>query len=315
MIAPFVLSPYWIETFTETLIYVFFAWTFYLLAGLGGMVSFGQAAFFGIGVYVPALLFKFYGIGMIPALLIAPIAAGLAAALIGSVSVRLVGIYFGMLTLAFAQILWSIIIQWMDVTNGEIGILGIWPAQWASDRRVFYLLTLAITTCGILAMRRLVFTPFGYSLRAGRDSVARADAIGINVNRQKWLVFVIAGAMSGMAGVLMMYQKGSAFPSYMDIQMSLDVFVMALLGGLQSLNGPIIGAVIYRMLKIVLQTNYYHWNMIVGVILVLLALFLPRGISGLISDLRGWRARSRISPGDIGAVETERRCSRKLIDF
>ena len=289
--APFVLGPYWIDTVTETIIYAFFAWAFYLLAGPGGIVSFGQAAFFGVGVYVPALLFKYYGLSMVPSLILAPIAAGLTAAIIGWVSVRLVGIYFGMLTLAFAQIIWSVVYQWMEVTNGEIGILGIWPDRWASDRRVFYFLTLSVSTLGILAMRRLVFTPFGYGLRAVRDSTGRADAIGIDAHRQKWVAFIVAGAMSGMAGVLMVYSKGSAFPAYLDIQSSLDVFVMALLGGLQSLNGPIIGAVIYRSLKIVLQTNFYHWNMIVGTILILLALFLPRGVSGLTSDFRSWRAR------------------------
>jgi branched-chain amino acid transport system permease protein len=291
-VAPFVLSPYWIETLTETIIYVFLAWAFYLLAGPGGLVSFGQAAFFGVGVYVPALLFKFYGLTMVPALILAPLAAGLTAAVVGWVSVRLVGIYFGMLTLAFAQILWSIVYQWMEVTNGEIGILGIWPDRWASDRRVFYFLTLVVSTVGILAMRRLVFAPLGYGLRAARDSAGRADSIGINVRHQKWVAFVVAGTMSGMAGALMVYQKGSAFPAYLDIQSSLDIFVMALLGGLQSLNGPIIGAVIYRFLKIVLQTNFYHWNLMVGLILILVAVFAPRGVSGLISDLKSWRARA-----------------------
>jgi branched-chain amino acid transport system permease protein len=290
-VAPFVLGPYWIDTLIEAIIFTFFAYTFYLLAGVAGMVSFGQAAYFGIGMYAPALLFKFYGLGMTPALLVAPIAAGCAAALVGLVSVRLVGIYFGMLTLAFAQILWSITNQWMEVTNGEVGILGIWPDGWASDRRVYYFLTLFISCCAVLAIRRLVFSPFGYSLRAARDSAGRADAIGIDVRRQKWLAFTIAGTLSGAAGVLMLYHKGGAFPSNMDLQVSLDVFVMALLGGLQSLNGPIIGAVIYRFLKIILQTNFYHWNMIVGVILILLALFLPRGISGFIGDIKTWRAR------------------------
>jgi branched-chain amino acid transport system permease protein len=278
---------------TETIIYVFFAWAFYFLAGPGGIVSFGQAAFFGVGVYVPALLLKHFGVTMVPALVLAPLAAGLTAAAVGWVSVRLVGIYFGMLTLAFAQILWSIVYQWMEVTNGEIGILGIWPERWISDRRAFYFLTLTVSSLGILVMRRLVFAPLGYGLRAVRDSAGRADAVGIDGHRQKWVAFVVAGTMSGMAGALMVYHKGSAFPAYLDVQSSLDAFVMALLGGLQSLNGPVIGAVIYRSLKIVLQTNFYHWNMIVGAILVLLALFMPRGVSGLISDLASRRARRR----------------------
>jgi branched-chain amino acid transport system permease protein len=291
-IAPFVVSEYALDVLTETVILTLFAWSFYFMAGPGGMISFGQAAFFGIGLYAPALLFKYYGIGMTAGLIVAPVAAGLSAAVLGWFAVRSAGIYFAMLTLAFAQILWSVTFQWFDLTNGELGILGIWADGWASDKRLFFLLCLAISVGGILLMRRIVFAPFGYSLRAGRDSELRSEATGIKIVRQKWIAFVISGAFSGMAGGLMLYLKGSVFPSYVDIQTSFDAFVMALLGGLQSLNGPIVGAIIYRLLKITLQTYIYHWNMIVGAILILIALFMPRGVSGLIEDLRNWRARA-----------------------
>ena len=295
-VAPFLVSEYVLDVLTETVILVLFAWSFYFMAGPGGMVSFGQAAFFGIGLYVPALLFKYYGISMMTGLLVAPLAAGLSAALLGWFAVRSAGIYFAMLTLAFSQILWSVAFQWFELTNGELGILGIWAEGWASDKRFYYLLCLAISVGGILLMRRIVFSPFGYSLRAGRDSELRSEATGIKIVRQKWVAFVISGVLSGIAGGLMLYLKGSAFPSYIDISTSFDAFVMALLGGLQSLNGPIVGAIIYRALKTTLQTHIYHWNMIVGAILILIALFMPRGISGLIEDVRKWRRRHATSP-------------------
>ncbi|HWI35788.1 MAG TPA: branched-chain amino acid ABC transporter permease, partial [Burkholderiales bacterium] len=281
----------------ETLIWTFLAWSFYFIAGPGGMFSFGQAAFFGIGVYAPALLQKYLGWSMVPGLFAAPIFAGLAAVFLGWFAVRLSGIYFAMLTLAFAQIIWSVTFQWFEFTNGELGILNLWPAEWARDHRVYYFLTLAICAGGILLLRRMVFAPFGASLRAGRDSELRAEATGVDVRRQKWIAFAVAGAFGGIAGALMVYLKGSAFPTYLDIATSFDVFVMALLGGLQSLNGPIVGAGIYRFLKTVLQTYVYHWNMIVGAILILLALFMPRGVSGIVSDVRNWRARSRPAAG------------------
>jgi branched-chain amino acid transport system permease protein len=292
VLMPFALPEYWLDTLIETLIYMFLAWSFYFMAGPGGMMSFGHAAFFGIGVYAPALLLKYFGWPMLPGLMAAPIFAGLAAIIVGWFAVRLSGIYFAMLTLAFAQIIWSVAFQWYEFTNGELGILNLWPADWARDRRVYYFLTLAVCAGGIVALRRAVFSPFGSSLRAGRDSELRAEATGVNVRRQKWMAFSVAGAYGGMAGGLMVYLKGSAFPSYLDIATSFDVFVMALLGGLQSLNGPLIGAGIYRFLKTMLQTYVYHWNMIVGAILILLALFMPRGVSGLVSDLRNRRARS-----------------------
>ena len=170
VVAPFVISEYYLDVLTETVILVLFAWSFYFMAGPGGMISFGQAAFFGIGLYAPALLFKFYGIGMTAGLIAAPLAAGLSAAVLGWFAVRSSGIYFAMLTLAFSQILWSVVFEWYTLTNGELGILGIWPGGWASDKRFFYLLSLAITAFGIVGLRRVVFAPLGYSLRAGRDS-------------------------------------------------------------------------------------------------------------------------------------------------
>jgi len=289
-VLPFVLPPYWLDTAIETLIFMFLAWSFYFMAGPGGMISFGHAAFFGIGIYGPALLFKYFGFGMIPNLVAAPLLAGLSALLLGSFAVRLSGIYFAMLTLALAQIIWSVTFQWFELTNGELGILNLWPDAWARDRRIYYFLTLILCSSAIYFLRRAVFSPFGIGLRAGRDSALRSEATGIDVHRQKWLAFSLAGAFAGLAGVLMLYLKGSAFPSYLDISTSFDVLVMALLGGLQSLNGPLVGAAIYRALKIGLQTYASHWNAIVGVILIALSLVMPRGLSGLWSDLRGRRA-------------------------
>ena len=302
-VTPWVIGDYYLDTLTETLILMLFSWSFFFIAGAGGMMSFGQAAFFGIGIYAPALLNKFFGWTMVPGMLAGPVAAGIAAVFLGIFAVRLAGIYFAMLTLAFAQIIWSVTFQWFQLTNGELGILDLWPDAWVRNHARYYYLSLIVTAVGILLLRRIIFSPFGQSLRAARDSERRAEATGINTHRQKCVAFAIAGVFSGIAGVLMLYLKGSAFPSYLDINMSFDVFVMALLGGLQSLNGPIIGAGIYHTLTTGLETYVYHWNMIVGAVLVLLALFMPRGISGVLEDLRrirrpaaGRRAASVIDP-------------------
>jgi branched-chain amino acid transport system permease protein len=249
------------------------------------MISFGQAAFFGLGIYAAALLHKYYDTSMIPNMLAAPLVAGIAAVFLGIFAVRLAGIYFAMLTLAFAQIVWSVAFQWYDITNGELGILNLWPDTWARDHRVYYYVALTISVATILLLRRIYFSPFGQSLRASRDSELRAEATGINTARQKLVAFTLSGIFSGVAGVLILYLKGSAFPSYFDIATSFDVFVMSLLGGLQSLNGPIVGTATYVVLKTTLQTHVYHWNMIVGALLVLLALFMPRGVSGLLRGL------------------------------
>jgi branched-chain amino acid transport system permease protein len=285
-IMPWMLSTYYLDTLIEMLILMMFSWAFYFIAGGAGMMSFGQAAFFGIGIYAAALLHKYYDTSMISGMLAAPLVAGIAALFLGIFAVRLAGIYFAMLTLAFAQIVWSVAFQWYDITNGELGILNLWPDAWARDHRVYYYLALIISVTTLLLFRRIYFSPFGQSLRASRDSKLRAEATGINTARQKLVAFTLSGIFSGAAGALLLYLKGSAFPSYFDISTSFDVFVMSLLGGLQSLNGPIVGTAIYFALKTTLQTYIYHWNMIIGATLVLLALFMPRGVSGLLQDFR-----------------------------
>ena len=156
-ITPWLVSPYWLDTLSETLILMLFSWAFYFIAGGAGMMSFGQAAFFGLGIYAPALLHKFYSLPMVPGMLAAPVAAGVAAAFLGVFAVRLSGIYFAMLTLAFAQIVWSVAFQWYEVTNGELGILNLWPDTWARGHRSYYYLTLIVSVGVILLLRRIYF--------------------------------------------------------------------------------------------------------------------------------------------------------------
>jgi len=304
VLAPFWVGAYWTDSLTEIFILALFAWSFYMLAGACGIVSFGQAAFLGLGIYAPALLFKYFQVDMVTGLLLAPLAACMVAAVFGWISARLSGLYFSMLTLAFAQILWAVAYQWTAVTNGELGIIGILPSAWASDRRVFYFLTLVLCALVVLGLRRLMFSPFGYSLRAGRDSQLRAEATGIDVKRQKWIAFVIAGAASGLAGGLLLYQKGGAFPAFIDLHASIDVYVMALLGGLHSLDGPLLGALVYRLSKNVLQSSFHYWSMLIGTMLILVALFMPRGINGAIKGMLDRRVRARRStPVEVTPME------------
>ena len=308
--APLFLGAFGLSTLAETLIYALFAFSFYFMGGPGGMVSFGQAAFFAIGMYTAALLLHDLGIGLGAALLIGPVCAGLSAALFGFFYVRVGGIRLAMLSLAFGQLIWAVFYQWYDVTNGDNGILNIWPPAWLTNSTAYYYLVLLLCGGGIMLMRHIIFAPFGYGLRAARDSGLRAEAVGINMALQRWIGFVISGVFAGLAGVLMVYLKGSAFPAYADISTSFDALVMALLGGLQSLNGPLFGAVMYRALKIYLQIEFIHWPIVMGLALILLAVFLPRGVGGATEQLRALLARRRqhaTTPGSppIGVVATE----------
>ena len=264
----------------EILIAALFAASLHFMMGPGGMVSFGHAAYFGLGAYGAALLVKYLHAPMLPALIAAPLLGGLGALVFGWFCVRLSGVYLAMLTLAFAQIAWSVVFQWYEFTGGDDGILGIWPADWASDRRVFYYLTLVLCIGGIYSLRRLIFAPFGYLLRAGRDSPLRAEAVGIPVQRQQWLAFTIAGVCAGLAGGLYVYSKGSIFPDAMAIPRSIDGLMMVLLGGVQTLSGPLFGAVAYTWLYDTLSRLEY-WRFLLGTAILALVLLFPQGLGGI----------------------------------
>ena len=197
------------------------------------------------------------------------------------------------LTLAFAQIAWSVAFQWTPVTGGDNGLLGIWPSAWASDPAAFYWLTLALIALAVLLLRRIVFAPFGYALRAARDSAKRAEAIGIDTRRQRWLAFALAGVFAGLSGGLYAFFKGSVFPQVMAIPMSVDALVMVLLGGVQTLAGPLLGAALYDGVKAELVTRTDYWRAIIGLGIVLLCIAFPRG---LIGNLQAWWAERRERP-------------------
>jgi branched-chain amino acid transport system permease protein len=291
--APFYAGAFGLSTISETLIYALFAFSFYFMGGPAGMISFGQAAFFAVGMYAAALMMRDLGLGLAVALLAGPACAGLSAALFGFFYVRVGGIRLAMLSLAFGQLVWAVLYQWYAVTNGDNGILNVWPPAWAAGTTTYYELTLLLCAGGIAAMRQIVFAPFGYGLRAARDSSLRAEAVGIHIPLQRWIGFVVSGVFAGLAGVLMVYLKGSAFPAYADVATSFDALVMALLGGLQSLSGPLFGAVIYRALKIYLQIEFVRWPTVMGLALILLAVFLPRGVGGAVEQVRARLARRR----------------------
>lgn len=277
---PAVAGDYLLAVAAEVLIFVLFAASLHLMMGLGGMVSFGHAAYFGLGAYGAALLTRFLDVSMSVGMVFGPLLAVAGAALFGWFCVRLSGVYLAMLTLAFAQIVWSVAFQWYEVTGGDNGILGIWPADWASAPAVFYALTLAIVTAAVIAIRRIVFSPFGYAVRACRDSTLRAEAIGLDRARLQWLCFTLAGGFAGIAGVLYAYLKGSVFPEALGIPLSVDALVMVLLGGVQTVLGPLVGAAVYKSLSIWVIAEVDQWKLILGGFIVLLVVAFPEGLVG-----------------------------------
>jgi branched-chain amino acid transport system permease protein len=287
---PWLTQGYALVLMVDIFIAALFAASLHFLLGPGGMISFGHAAYFGLGAYGAALLVKYLSLPMLPALLLAPWIAGLGALLFGWFCVRLRGVYLAMLTLAFAQIIWSVVMQWYPVTGGDDGILGLWPAPWAADRVNYYYLSLALCALGIYSLRRMMFAPFGYALRGGRDSARRAEAIGIAVRHHQWAAFTVAGVCAGLAGSLYVYSKGSVFPDVMAIPNSVDALIMVLLGGVQTVSGPLLGAAVFTWLHDELSRLDY-WRLLLGLSLIGLVVLFPHGLGGIAEQ---WRRR-RIS--------------------
>jgi ABC-type branched-subunit amino acid transport system permease subunit len=285
-------SPYALVLGIDVLIAILFATSLHFIMGPGGMHSFGHAAYFGLGAYGAALMVKFLAAATPVALIAAPLAALMGALLFGWFAVRLSGVYLAMLTLAFAQIVWSILFQWEEVTGGSNGILGIWPQPPFDTRAAFYLLTLALAVAGVLLLRRFLFAPFGYAMRAGRDSALRAEAIGINVKRVHWIAFAIAGGFAGIAGGAFAFAKGTISPDVAWVSRSIDAMVMVLLGGIQTLTGPGVGAAVFTVLQDNVMRQTTFWRGLLGAVILLLVLVFPGGIVGALTK----RMARRIKP-------------------
>jgi len=287
---PPLLGEYGVSFLTELVILALFAASLHVMMGPGGMHSFGHAAYFGLGAYGAALAVKWLAAPMAVGLLASPALAGLAGLLFGWFCVRLSGVYLAMLTLAFAQIAWATAFQWVDLTGGDNGVLGVWPSAWAQSKLAFHYLALALAVGAVLALRHLVFSPFGYALRAGRDNELRAEATGLDVRRLQWAGFTIAAVAAGLAGGLFAFFKGSVFPTYLAIPKSVDALLMVLLGGVQTLSGPIVGAFAFAGLEEQLMRATPYWRFVLGLSIVLLVTLFPRGIAGAVLDWRERRA-------------------------
>lgn len=285
------LMPYAPILMLDVIIAALFALSLHLMMGPGGMASFGHAAFFGLGAYGAALCLKAAGLSMGWAIVLGPAVAAIGAFVIGWFCVRLSGVYLAMLTLAFAQIVWSVVFQWDGFTGGSNGIIGLWPPAWLEGNNYYYFV-LAIVVLSAWVIRRILFSPFGYAIRACRDSVLRAGAIGIDVQRVQWLTFILSGAFAGLAGALFVFSKGSVAPEVISISKSVDALVMVLLGGLQTLMGPVVGAAVFHLLQDYFMGATQYWHALFGSVILVLVLLAPHGIAGSFKNLAArWKER------------------------
>ncbi|MEZ5817931.1 MAG: ABC transporter permease [Hyphomicrobiaceae bacterium] len=288
LLLPLAVDRYSLVLMTDVAAFALFAASLAILMGWGGMASFGHAAYFGAGAYGAALA-SLSGLPFAAALLVGVVVASLLALLIGRLALQASGISLAMLTLAFAQILWAIAFQWDDVTGGSNGLVGIWPPAVLSDKSTYYLLAVAFAAGLIAALWHMAHTPFGYALRATRDNARRAEASGLNARGVRLAAFILSGAVAGLAGALIVFSKGSLAPDVLSIPRSVDALVMVLLGGVETLSGPAIGAFVFTLLSDWLTRTTAYWQAVLGASIVLLTLVFPRGITGTIGAWLGAR--------------------------
>ena len=251
-----------------------------LVLGHGMIFQFHHGVFYGIGAYTAALMLTKTSLPMWVGFVAGPIMAAVAGLLIGWFCVRLTRLYFGMLQISLGSLIWAIVFRWYSFTGGDDGIHGIpMPSLLSSLNNAYYFILIVLVIC-LVVLYLILKSPFGSTLEAIRDNPQRCEAVGVNVRRHQLMAIVIATFFAGIAGVLFVVLEGSVFPDLLFWVLSLEVFIMCLLGGWFTFAGPVLGAAIMVALRTFVGIFTEYWTLILGVILILLIFFLPEGVMG-----------------------------------
>jgi branched-chain amino acid transport system permease protein len=284
LILPLVVGEFWVHVAIEILILGLFAVSFNMIFGYMGQLSFGHAAYYGVGAYATGLLMVKVSVPLPICLAASMIAAGICALIIGYFCVRLTGIYFAILTLAFGQLMYYIIFQWYSFTGGDDGLQGIVPPDFLFGATSYYYFTLLIVAAALIAMWYISKSPFGYTMRAIRDNADRTRFLGINVRRYMLINFVVAAMFAGLAGGLLGPFNRSVAPDLCNWHQSGVPVFMTVIGGPLGFLGPMIGSVIYTFLMAFVTGFTEYWPLVIGLIIIFVVLFIPGGVLGLVEE-------------------------------
>jgi branched-chain amino acid transport system permease protein len=296
LIAPLIIPKFYTYILAVIFVTALLAMSLNLVVGHGGLFQFHHAAFYGVGAYTAGLILAKTSWPWWVGFIAGPIAAALSGLLIGMLCVRLNRLYFGMLQISLGSLIWAIAFRWYDLTGGDDGIHGIPMPEFISSLKSSYYFILMILGICLILMYLILKSPFGTTLQAIRDNPERCAAVGINVKRHQLMGIVVATFFAGVAGVLFVAVEGSIFPDLLFWVLSLEVFIMCLLGGWFTFGGPILGAAIIVSLRTFVGTYTEYWTLILGVILILLIFFLPDGIMGY-NFLEKFRSLSKRASG------------------
>lgn len=280
---PLVLGESQIFLTIDFLIMVLFAMSFNLLMGQGGMLSFGQAAYYGLGAYAVAIASTKLGLPIWLGMLLAPVVAGVAALCIGWFCVRVTGMYFAMLTLAFGQLVHTVVLGWYSFTGGDDG-LPVPVPEWLLPAAHYFYFSLAIVCLCAWLLWRVTRSPFGLALGAIRENRQRAVYTGLNVRALELKVFVIAAAFAGVAGALRAPLQQMAFPSLLHWGQSAEPVLVTLAGGIGLFFGPLVGAAVFVFTNFVITSHFEYPLLVFGSLVLAIVLFLPGGILGAVQS-------------------------------
>ena len=268
-----------------------------MVVGHGGMFQFHHAAFYGAGAYAFALILTKTKLPLWIAFFAGPILAGILGCLIGLFCVRLTRLYFGMLQISLGSLLWAIVFRWYGFTGGDDGIHGVTMPPFLSSLTSSYYFIFIITAICLVVMYLIFKSPFGTTLLAIRDNPERCEAVGINVRRHQVAGIIIATFFAGVAGNLFVVLERSVFPDLLFWVLSLEIFIMCLLGGWFTFMGPLLGAAIMVSLRTFVGIYTEYWTLILGIVLILLIFFLPEGVMGFLLDKFGSRVSGPMERG------------------
>jgi len=305
VILPLVVGEFWVHVAVEILILGLFAVSFNMIFGYMGQLSFGHAAYYGVGAYATGMLMVKASVPLPLCLLASMMAAGICALIFGYFCVRLTGIYFAILTLAFGQLMYYIIFQWYSFTGGDDGLQGIIPPDLLFGATAYYYFTLCIVAAALIAMWYISRSPFGYTMRAIRDNADRTRFIGINVRKYMLINFVVAAMFAGLAGGLLGPFNRSIAPDLCNWHQSGVPVFMTVIGGPLGFLGPMIGSVIYTFLMAFVTGITEYWPLVIGLIIIFVVLFMPGGVIGLAEEkVKTFRSK-RMASGAEESIHTE----------
>ncbi|MCX5816660.1 MAG: branched-chain amino acid ABC transporter permease [Proteobacteria bacterium] len=284
LLFPTFLPRFYVYLASIILLYGLLATSLNLVLGYGGIFQFHHCVFYGVGAYGTTLMLTKTGLPAVFAFFAGPLVSAAFGLIMGIICIRLSKLYFGMLQISLGSLVWAIVYRWYSFTGGDDGIHGIPIPEMLSSPNSAYYYTLTVTIVCLFVMRKIINSPFGSALQGIRDNPVRSEMIGINVRRHQLLALVVAGFFAGVAGSLFVVVDNTVFPDMLFWTLSLEIFIMCLLGGWFTFLGPMLGAAIIIALRTFVSTYTVYWALVLGIIMMLVIFFLPNGILGYVEE-------------------------------